>query len=257
MNLKLEDLLRKNYNKLNENDIYIWHFIQANKKKCCQYTIEDLARKCNVSRSTILRFAQKLEFSGFSELKVRLKIEGEQYDVFPDKNVVDDICNNYNRIINDMRSKDFSKICKMIHEANRVFLCGSGSVQSFVAQEMKRSFIFVNKCMYHIDGRSDEMHAVSKLLNEDDVVILISLSGETPHIINFAKEVKLKNTKLISFTRMNSNTLADMSDEKIYMISSDVSTSISKFSTTALYFVIAEMLVLKYLEYLQKLKEKE
>lgn len=253
--MKLEDLVRKNYSHLNENDIYIWHYIRENKEKCCRYNIEQLANRCNVSRSTIMRFAQKLEFTGFSELKVRLKIECEQYDSGPDKDILDDVCDGYFKLIRDMKNKDFTKICEMIYKADRLFICGSGSVQSFVAQEIKRMFLLLNKCLFHVESRRDEMDAVKNMLTEEDVVILISLSGETGHIIDFAKDIRLKNAQLISFTAMKSNTLANLATENIYMISSDINTAVINFNTTALYFVAAEMLVLKYLQYINRLYE--
>lgn len=253
--MKLEDLVRKNYNHLNENDIYIWHFIQENKKKCCQYTIEQLAKKCNVSRSTIMRFAQKLEFSGFSELKVRLKIECEQHNPNQEKDIMDDVCEGYYKLIKDMRGKDFTRICELIYNADRLFICGSGSVQSFAAQEIKRMFLLLNKCIFHVEGRHDEIDAVKNMLTEEDVVILISLSGETSHIVNFARDIRMKKARLISFTAMKSNTLANLATENIYMISSDISTAVTNFNTTALFFVTAEMLVLKYLQYINQIYE--
>ncbi|MDY4308061.1 hypothetical protein SNF32_15765 [Enterococcus mundtii] len=37
-------------------------------------SINELAKQCNVSRTTIMRFCQKLGFDGFSEFKYHLKM---------------------------------------------------------------------------------------------------------------------------------------------------------------------------------------
>ena len=54
--MKLEELINKNYRQLNENDLYIWNYINHHKKECEHLSIDELALRCNVSRSTILRF---------------------------------------------------------------------------------------------------------------------------------------------------------------------------------------------------------
>lgn len=76
--MKLEELVNNNYNKLNENDLYILKYILNNKKKCCDLGINEIAKKCNVSRTTILRFVQKLGFKGYSEFRVYLKWQEEE-----------------------------------------------------------------------------------------------------------------------------------------------------------------------------------
>lgn len=251
--MNIEELVRKNYNKLNENDIYIWHFISQNKKKCSHYTIEDMAKHCNVSRTTIMRFAQKLEFSGFSELKVRLKIEGENLKNLNIRSAITDVCNSYHRLIDDMERKDFTAVCNMISGANRVFVYGTGAVQSFVAKELKRAFLSAHVLIYHIEGCESEIELACDMLTDEDLVILISLTGESKHVIELSKTLKLKNVKTVSFTRMKSNTLAEICDENIYISTSPFNTGDNYYETTSLFFVVVEIMVLKYMEYLQKM----
>ena len=78
MDMKLETLVYDNYKSLNENDKYIWKYILNNKKECENMSIQDLAANCNVSHTTILRFAQKLGLNGYSELKFCLKLENNK-----------------------------------------------------------------------------------------------------------------------------------------------------------------------------------
>ena len=75
--MKLDELVNKNYNQLSENDFYIWNYISKNRKECENLSIDQLASKCNVSRSTVLRFA-KNSLKGYSELKLYLKLENEE-----------------------------------------------------------------------------------------------------------------------------------------------------------------------------------
>ena len=60
--MRLEELLNQYSDRLSENDLYIWDYVEKHKKQCENMTIEELARKCNVSRTTVLRFTKKAVF---------------------------------------------------------------------------------------------------------------------------------------------------------------------------------------------------
>ncbi|MBR5583693.1 MAG: MurR/RpiR family transcriptional regulator, partial [Lachnospiraceae bacterium] len=56
--MKIEELVNSHYDMLNENDIHIWEYILSHRKECENLTIEELASRCYVSRTTVMRFAQ-------------------------------------------------------------------------------------------------------------------------------------------------------------------------------------------------------
>lgn len=126
--MKLEELVNKHYDSLNNTDMLIWQYIYNHKKACLNYSINELADKCNVSRTTIMRFAQKLSLDGYGELKVMLKMESDSV-VIPSVNELNDISQLYHRVIKELEQKDFSSICKMIRKSNRIFSFGSGAFQ--------------------------------------------------------------------------------------------------------------------------------
>ena len=41
--MRLDELINCNYNKLNENELRIWQYIQNHEKECCTISIEELA----------------------------------------------------------------------------------------------------------------------------------------------------------------------------------------------------------------------
>ena len=65
--VRLEELISKNYNQLNENDLYIWQYISAHRKECEKLSIDELASRCHVSRTTVLRFSKRLGLKGYAE----------------------------------------------------------------------------------------------------------------------------------------------------------------------------------------------
>lgn len=252
--MKLEELVNKYYDDLTPNDFHIWRYIASNKKKCSDLSIEELASLCNVSRTTILRFAQKLSLKGFSELKVYLKWETSEH-VEMETEPVKVICEGYKKAINDILKKDFSAVCKLIYEANRVFAHGSGDIQMEVAKELKRMFLHGGDCIYNFEDLSIDP-AFFSLVNPNDLVILISLSGESSRVVELAKKLKLLNVKVVSITKLKDNTLASLSDENIYITTSvvNINSDHRSYESTVILRIIVEMLFVNYNIY-KKLRE--
>lgn len=250
--MAIEDLVRKHYHELNENDLHIWKYIDSHRTECCHCTIEELAKNCAVSRTTILRFAKKLSMSGFSELKIHMKMEQERTS-FLKQDITKIVCDDYRKRIDEMEKNDYADICKRLYEAKRIFVYGSGAVQSFVARELKRVFLSAQISMTLVDGGRGEQELITDILNEDDLMIIVSLSGESNHVVEFAKMLRMKGVKIIAMTKMKNNTLARLSDECLYVNTSNVSTSyIKNYETTTLFFMTVEMLLIKFLIYQEK-----
>lgn len=254
--MSLEELLNTYYDRLNENDLYIWEYIRHHKQECENASIEQLASKCNVSRSTILRFAQKLSLKGFGELKLYLKWEKEHQPM--SRRYIDQVGSVYNDLFTTIRDKDCTAIFEMLDHASNLFVYGTGEVQENVAKELKRNFSLIGVYLYEI-GANDEAQMVAEQLGKDDLVIIVSLTGESSHVKEFAKKLKIKGVPLISITKRRDNTLAQLSDENLYittLLLNEISYQ-AHVETTTGYFMLVELLFLKYLEYQEQKKKVE
>lgn len=244
----LEELVNKYYDQLNQNDVYIWRYIVNNKKKCSKLTIEQLAILCNVSRTTILRFAQKLSLKGFSELKIYLKWETEtSKEEQTQTDSIKIMCDGYKRAIDDIAKRDFTGASKLIYEAKRVFIYGSGDIQMSVARQLKMMFLHGGECLYDFEGLSIDATFFS-LVSPEDLVILISLSGESSKVVDLAKRMKLNNVKVLSITKLKDNMLASISDENIYITTSEINfdSNYRTFESTTILYITSEILFVNY-----------
>lgn len=255
--MKLDELVNKYYKNLNENDLYIWNYISKNRKECEKLTIDQLAYKCNVSRTTILRFAQKLSLKGYGELKVYLKLDNEKSKEAI--NNVEIVCDAYTEVIKNIKEKDYTEIFKAIDEAENLYVYGIGMVQSSIKKEIKRIFLTAGKVFYDLSGYS-EADAIVNIANSNDLFVIISMSGENEYVLDFSKNLKIRNVPIISITKLKDNSLARLSDYNLYIstalipkISNDID-----FESLTSYFILIEILFLKYIEYkTQKEKEEE
>ena len=251
--MKLDMLVNKYYGQLNDNDLFIWNYISKNRVECERMTIDQLAYKCSVSRTTILRFAQKLSLKGYGELKVYLKLDNEK--ATENTNNLNSICNSYYDVIKRMREKDCREICKNIDKAKCLYIYGIGMVQSSIRKEIKRTFLSGNKVFYDV-GNYTEARNVTRMVKEDDLCILISVSGENEDLLEIAKELKLKNVTILSITRLKENSLARISDLNLYITTAiiDDFPSKTKYESVTAYFILIEILFMKYMEYKEQQK---
>lgn len=252
--MRLNDMVNMHYDKLNESDLHIWNYIDGHRKECASMTIEDLGKRCNVSRSTILRFSQKIGLDGFQELKYYLKNEinvntarYKQIDTYT-------LFDNYSRMIRDLQNRNYMVCNQMIHEAKRIFVTSSGAIQRAVAQELSRQFLRVGIVMTLINGDS-EIKLLAKYAQKDDLIIMISMTGENANLTALAKVAKSVGVKTISITRLRSNSLSMLVNEPIYVYLGDFPIVMNlPYASPVMFFAITELLFTNYYNYLLDLK---
>ncbi len=251
----LSELVIKHYDKLNKNDLYLCEYISTHKKECSGLTIEELAEKSHISKSSILRFAQKLSLRGYSELKVYLKLDCEQ-DPPSAGDTLSEVCDNYHRAIEDFKARNCDRICQLLYDANRIFIYATGSMQASVGSELQRKFLYAKKCIYTSNGIG-EFKQIMGIADKDDVVIIISQSGDSETTLSCARQVKMKGIPLIAFTKMKVNGLARISDESLYAGTSVVASSVrDTYETSILFFMLTEILLIKYILYKEAREKK-
>lgn len=107
-------------------------------------SIEEVAKKCNTSKSSILRLTQKLGFSGFSEFKSCLKWEN-QNKIVNHQDAFESIRKDFMNTCQHLEaSSHLEKIAQRIHIAQNVVLYGTGQAQRYCAMEMQRLFMEVS-----------------------------------------------------------------------------------------------------------------
>lgn len=246
----IEELVNQNYSYLTENDLFIWNYIVKNKQKVAYMSINEVALSCNVSRTTIMRFCQKLGFNGFSEFKyaVKKELESSKINISKTDNT---LVENYMNTLNQLEQKDFDSICKMLSEAKRIFIYGSGDIQNLASKYLKLLFLHRGLLIYDLDALYVNQEFYN-LITEDDVVILITLSGDSVPIEQIAKKLKNRNIKSIAISKLKDSTIAKLSTERIYIFNSQILTynQSNLFESTSILFFVVEILLLKYNQWL-------
>lgn len=234
--MTLEELVNSKLDKLNPTDLIVWRYIYAHKKECCYISIYDIADNCNVSRTTVLRFAKKLGLDGFSDLKMMLKMEISQAREKPSMDIAEATVNLCKNVGEEIAKQDFTRLNKLLHNAKRIFVYASGHVQC-------------NVLVYEIKG-PDEIGIILKNITENDLFIIISLSGESKKVVDVAQKLYLQKIPIISLTKLKSNTLATLSTENIYVTPIDLPATVDfEYKSMLGFFLAVEMWFVSYSQY--------
>ena len=253
--MRLEERVNANRDLLTPTDMGIWKLIFNHRKAAGKMSVQEMARAAVVSSATLVRFAQKLGFRGFSELRAAINFE-EPLHVDYKSNIFDNLKNFYADTAENLINRDYDRASKLIYNARHILAFPSGYVQSNVVQEMKRIFLEDKVYIHEIIGCGELTNIIDSLTTED-LFICVSLSGESPIVKDFAQRLKLKGVPTISITRLSDNTLASLSTVNLYVsparfqISGDENDGVY-FLTLIPFFMLVEIMYLKYRIYAEK-----
>lgn len=253
---KVDKFLKKisnNRNKLSNLEREVLDFIIEKPEKIESLTSEELSNKIFVSTATISRTCKKLGFSGFQELKyllIQYRSEFRQQNEAP-KNYssLDYYVNSFSTEIENNLSEIASQISgelvELITKSNHIEFFGVGSSLP-VCLEGARKMTFAGRLA---TARSDwdELRTVAGCLTENDLAIIISLSGETLHIIEYANILSENNVPILSIIGTESSLLEKMST---YTLKRELSTLYFDdvdMSSRYILNMIVDLLVIKYI----------
>ena len=245
--MRIEELVNRNYSRFSESDKAVWKYIVDHREECAGLAIGAMAKKCCVSRTAVMRFAQKLGLHGFAELKVYLKLDGEKTKPV---DMIDQVCQTYTNVATSMRNKNCDDLVAAMDRAKQIYICGEGMVQTSIKHEFKRIFMSAGKMLYDVPS-GQELFNMMHIMSSDDLCILISVSGENEKMVQTARQLRVRGTTLLSITKNRENTLAHLCDYQLYVEAAElVDTPIHwQYESTSSYFILIDILFFKYLDY--------
>lgn len=191
-------------------------------------SIDELASACNVSVSSVVRLCKTLGYSGYKELcrvlSMDLALNQQENITYTDvrpgdsiQNIIRSVSmNSVKAIENTMAVLDDAELEKavdVICRARRVDFYGVGT-SGTVALDAHNKFLRINK----ISIASADPHLqvlAATTLSPQDVVVLISYTGETKDILETADVINQTGATIISITRYGRNPLSDRANIRL------------------------------------------
>ncbi|HHS83107.1 MAG TPA: MurR/RpiR family transcriptional regulator [Devosia sp.] len=185
--------LADNQDRMSENERRIARAVLEAPADVMSVSSQELARRCNVSQSSIIKFCQKMGLSGFPALKIALSAEVARServqqihgDIFSDdslgavaRKLFD---SKVSALSNTMQLNENGRIeaaVSLLEKANRIILFGVGG-SALVARDLSSKLTRFGKAVVEGGDTHIQLANVASLTG-DDLLMVISYSGNKP-----------------------------------------------------------------------------
>lgn len=203
----------------------IAQYILSDRQTVIEQTVQELSKKINVSTATLVRFAHKLGFQGFPDLKLALakesvneKDESDLTDELMETDTIADLMRKsylyrMRALEKVVKLSDFQKIEKAIDRikcAKRIFLMGVGG-SNIVCSDIYHKLMRIGYIVIYTSDTRVQLTSLNSMC-KDDVLICVSYSGETKEVVLAGKIAKEKGSCVISITQVVKSSLNKLSD---------------------------------------------
>lgn len=201
--MDLQGIVNAHQHRFSETEREILAFMLENEEFVAESTISSLAHKTYTSTSSIIRLTKKLDFTGFAELKYFIKSSLAQVEpANPD--FIASGSSDILKTLDDLSHTDVAPMLRMLNSARTIYCYGTGYAQRNAVQEFAKSMLACGKFMHVIPARSEFEGAVSAMTQED-LVILVSLSGNTESIKESIRALELRKIPMVAITAQSVN----------------------------------------------------
>ncbi|GLO63981.1 transcriptional regulator [Vibrio sp. MACH09] len=180
-------------------------------------SITDIAKKAGVSEATVTRFAKAVGCKDVRDLKVKLAQCQSLGQRFVSNTVYSDTQGLFSAIHKTLdcheqivSESNIEEAIDIIEQSQQMMIFGCGGSSSVMAQEAQNRFFRLGvMCSVHNDSLMGRMTA--SVLSKKDVLVIFSISGRSPEIIDITKVAKQYGVKVLAFTSAISP-LAELAD---------------------------------------------
>lgn len=198
-------------NQFSELDYEVYNFILKNSEKIPYMTIREFANEAHVSTTTIARFCRKVNCNGFSEFKIRFKMEQESTKTIRQGFDSSSILDFFQKIETESFHEQLKSIANIIAEKKQIIFLGIGN-SGIIAEYASRYFCNIG---IFATGINNPMFPISLEFPEESIIIILSVEGETDILIENSEIIRQSNSTVVSITNRKNSTLARISDYNI------------------------------------------
>lgn len=212
----------------NDLEFMIYNYIMKNSEKVLYMRIRELAEEVHVSTTTILRFCKKVQCDGFSEFKVKWKLELQKQSSLVHDDL-EEVMNSLKRLQQDDYDYKIEEVARLAQQSKTIIFVGVGN-SGAIAHYGSRYFANAHAFSLFIE---DPFFPVLQHTNalEDCLVIALSVSGETEELIEQIHGFKSAGIKVVSITCSANCTLSKLSDVNIAYYASREREKLVDFTT--------------------------
>lgn len=248
-----------NLDRMSPADREIGRFIADNPEKMLGLSSSALAEQTGRSQSSVVKFAQRLGFTSYQDLKLAVSaVRGQEWRV-PSGQIHGSIEQDdspttiFEKLlaskIRAMREtvaanggREIQRAAEALDRARRIFLVGSGA-SSLVAVDLSYKLLKIGRVVVHSTDTHIQVANVSGMTAED-VLLAISYSGATNETLGVAELAKKRGGTLIGITGMQDNPLARLSDILVHTVADEEQVRSSSITARDAQLAVTDLLFL-------------
>lgn len=197
---------------LNEAELCVYHYVVKNTKHVLNLSVRELADEAHVSTATVMRFCKKMGFSGFSELKYKIRETMEQQETIKNEQA-----NSLIEYVEYIKSKEYSdnikKAAELIKCADSFQIFGL-SVCRDIAKYTARRFCRAGVYCYGIDDINYPILDVPQ--GKESVIVIIHNFVKQKELFEVVSKYKSKNYTIIMVAYENVGMIEQLCDLVVY-----------------------------------------
>ncbi len=223
---EIKKRIHSHYESLPKNQKVIAEYIVDNFDRVPFLNVHDISEATNLSVASIVRFAQRIGFSGFQEMREEIgdtlqsHIQNHQiFSLVEQKQFKDDTLtsvanqdiSNINNTLNSIDRKNFDEAIKEIIKADKVFTAGLG-ISYLLSQILTYQLTQVGINSQNFDHNFASFMEQVLYLTKKDVLILLSFPPYSKETIDTAIYAKSKKIKVVSISNKDAAPISRYSD---------------------------------------------
>ena len=257
--------LRNKYDKLSKQEKKVADFFMSTSKNEIPLYITDVAKISNTSEATIVRFAKKLGFNGYQQLKIaiaqddnyrpvnqNITLEDSAYDIF--SKVCDDLYCSLEKTKSTLNPTALQTCCDKILSADKILVIGLGNSAAIAIDAAHKMLKLGLNAVAYTDNHMQAI-AVSHT-NEKSIVIGISHSGRSKDIIQALQIAKDNGATTVAITNISKTPLYKVSDIILRTLSDETNYRILGLTSRITQLVIVDAIYSYLVCHLPDAKEK-
>jgi len=254
---------------LSANEKKIADFILNNAALIRDYSSQNLAASVGVSQSSIIKFSQKLNYRGFTDLKLAIHeavIKSDNDDNLGEKGGRgdergDSIPQQLYRIkteslLTTMELNDEARILSavdVLEKSKRIQIIALGS-GSLVARNFASMLIQIGKSVIAEVDTYIQLSSIATLV-KGDAVFVISFSGQASKMINMVQQAKKAGVTIVSLTNYSANPIRSLADVQLFSINREGEIEVPQIISSASQQHVVDVLFSLMLKHDRKAKE--
>ena len=188
--MTFDDRVRAVEDSLNETDDALLLYIRENREEILNLTIQKMSQKLFIAPNSIMRFAKKLGYSGFAELKFSIQSELHPREETTGRQLMDMLPKTVVRTLDIIDQNQLKIAAELIHQAGSCILAGVGD-SNIYCELLGKNLRCVDCNVQYYTQIHDMIYAVDHA-SARDLLIVISARGENKRLVDLAANAKRK-----------------------------------------------------------------